>query len=142
MSQGGSGNLSSFGRTESAESTASEVKASLHGESFCRFHPLPDMNAVMNRTGTHRRIAGPIRNEVNKPINMLRDFSDHSGEEKKAKIIIPSGKSHTPFVVTEIPNPSKSNIFTSASLKPSETTQVVALTPIRHRKKCFSWLCS
>ena len=118
-------------RTESA---ISEIKASMHGESFCRFHPLPDRNMIL------QRIDSKARQNRDEPILSTKTLKDFEFPVKEPALNAPMYKS-----TTAKDNPSLQSLPDSINKQTKSATSNSEENPpvsVKKKRKCFSWLFS
>ena len=118
-------------RTESA---ISEIKASMHGESFCRFHPLPDRNMIL------QRIDSKARQNRDEPILSTKTLKDFEFPVKEPALNAPMYIS-----TTAKDNPSLQSLPDSINKQAKSATSNSEENPpvsVKKKRKCFSWLFS
>jgi hypothetical protein len=126
---------SEIGRTASV---MSEIKASIHGESFCRFHPLPDREMIVNKVSSSRRKTSSDSDESAVPIKTLKDFDPDlrtgaegsnawtDSEQSRNRSRISATPTH---LSTEVISDKKASSFSD-------------VTPTQKKTCCCSWLFS
>ena len=122
-------------------SVMSEMKASIHGESFCRFHPLPDRDMIMNKAGSSRRKPSSDSDESAIPIKTLKDFDpDLQMEAEGSSSVTDFEQSKERARISAKPT-NVSNEVMSVK-KGSPNSKGADDTPTQRKSCCCSWLFS